>query len=244
MSVPSPNSFAEPEVHVERSYLRFTRSQRWEHVLVFLSCLVLALTGLPQKYRAAEWSQIILATPERVALVRQIHHLAAVLLALTAAYHLGKAIYLMSRRRLPGDIFPEWQDVKDAVQMIKYLLFLAPAKPKFGKFNFEQKLTYWFLFFSLGIMGISGFIIWFPEWFTRFLPGGIVPAAKLAHSTEAITTIVFILIWHVYHVHIERLNLSIFTGRLSEREMREFHGRAYERLNRQQPAQAEGESKQ
>jgi hypothetical protein len=28
------------------------------------------------------------------------------------------------------------------------------------------------------------------------------------------------------------LNLSIFTGRLSEDEMREFHAKEYERLNR------------
>jgi hypothetical protein len=41
---------------------------------------------------------------------------------------------------------------------------------------------------------------------------------------------VFIVIWHVYHVHIERLNLSMFTGRLSEDEMRVFHEKEYERL--------------
>jgi cytochrome b subunit of formate dehydrogenase len=82
------------------------------------------------------------------------------------------------------------------------------------------------------MMGISGFIIWFPEFFTQFLPGGIVPASKLAHSTESIVAAIFILIWHIYHVHLERLNLSIFTGRLSEHEMREFHAKEYERLNR------------
>jgi cytochrome b subunit of formate dehydrogenase len=87
-------------------------------------------------------------------------------------------------------------------------------------------------------MGISGFIIWFPVQFTRFLPGGVVPAAKLAHSTEAVVAAIFIVIWHVYHVHVERTNLSMFTGRVSEEEMKEFHEQEYERLTRQSESNA------
>jgi formate dehydrogenase subunit gamma len=76
-------------------------------------------------------------------------------------------------------------------------------------------------------------VLWFPLIITRFLPGGIVPAAYLAHSNEAIAAAVFILIWHFYHVHFQRLNLSIFTGRLSEDEMREYHAAEFERLTGQ-----------
>ena len=79
-------------------------------------------------------------------------------------------------------------------------------------------------------MVISGLILLFPVQITRLLPGGIIPAAKMAHSTEAIVTAIFIGIWHFYHVHIERLNLSIFTGRISEEEMRTYHAGEYERL--------------
>jgi cytochrome b subunit of formate dehydrogenase len=112
-------------------------------------------------------------------------------------------------------------------------LFLTQRKPKFGKYNFEQKFTYWFLFFGLGIMVITGFILWFPIQVTGVVSGGIVPAAKLAHSTEAIVAGVFVVIWHLYHVLIERLNLSMFTGRLNEDDMREFHTAEYERLTGQ-----------
>ena len=220
------------QVHQENTYQRFDLGQRWEHIILILSATVLLLTGLPQKYRDFSWSQDLLSTPERLELIRQIHHIAAIVLALEALYHLGRAIYLMARRKLPGDMFPTWQDVLDAGQMLQYLFFLRKEKPRFGKYNFEQKVTYWFLFFGFLMMGVSGFIIWFPEFFTKFLPGGVVPAAKLMHSTESVVAAIFILIWHVYHVHFERLNLSIFTGRLSEKEMREFHAKEYERLNR------------
>jgi formate dehydrogenase gamma subunit len=232
------------QVIQEKNYLRFTLGQRWEHLVLIISFTVLLLTGLPQKYREFSWSQDLLSTPERLAFIQQIHHLAAILLAFEALYHLGRAIYLLARRKLPGYILPVWQDVIDAGQMVQYLLFLRKDKPKFGKYNFEQKVTYWFIFFAVLIMGITGVIIWFPTLFTRFLPGEMVPAAKLAHSTEAVVAAIFIVIWHIYHVHLERLNLSIFTGKLSEKEMREYHAKDYERLERKITEKAQPGEKQ
>lgn len=114
--------------------------------------------------------------------------------------------------------------------MVKFLLFLSKEKPAFGKYNFEQKVTYWFLFFGIGIMVVTGLILLFPIFVTRFLPGGVVPAALLAHGTEAIVAVVFVVIWHFYHVHLERLNLSIFTGKLNEDEMQEYHALEYKKL--------------
>ena len=233
-----------PTTRQERTFLRFALGQRWEHAILLLSGLTLLLTGLPQKYREFSLSKDLLSTPDQVYLIRTIHHVAAVILALEVLYPRGRIIVLMARRKLPGDLLPTGQDVRDAVQMFQYLLFLRKDKPKFGRYNFEQKVTYWFIFFGVAIMGISGLIIWFPIWFTYFLPGGVVPAAKLAHSTEAVVMAIFIVIWHIYHVHIERLNLSIFTGRLSEDEMRTYHEKEYERLTGQSSSSAQsGEKK-
>ena len=231
-----------PPVQTERTFKRFTLAQRWEHAVLVLSFLILLLTGLPQKYRAVGWSQQLLSTPERLEFIQTIHHIAAVVLIIEALYHVGWGIYLLSRRQLSDAIFPTIQDVRDAVEVVKYLLFISKEKPAFGKFNFEQKFTYWFVFFGVGIMIFSGLMMWFPIFFTRFLPGGIIPAALLAHSSEAIAATVFILIWHTYHVHIERLNLSIFTGRLSEREMREYHELEFEKLNDETTSTPMGEN--
>ena len=233
-----------PTAQQERTFLRFALGQRWEHAILLLSGLVLLLTGLPQKYREFSLSQDLLSTPERVDLIRQIHHIAAIVLTLEVVYHIVRIVVLLVRRKLPGDLLPTWQDVRDAGQMLQYLLFMRKDKPKFGRYNFEQKVTYWFVFFSIAIMGLSGFIIWFPVLFTQFLPGGVVPAAKLAHSTESMVLAIFIIIWHVYHVHIERMNLSIFSGRLSEDEMREFHAKEYDRITGQTSSSAQtGEKK-
>lgn len=228
-STPQAAPLAANNVRTERTFNRFTVGQRWEHGLLIISFTVLLLTGLPQKYFAS-WGYRILATPEQLLLVRQIHHIFAILLTLEVIYHLVRGFVLLFRRKLPAAMFPTWQDVVDAWQMTKYLLFLSRKKPAFRKYNFEQKFTYWFLFVGIGIMVITGFILWFPIAITYVLPGGIVPAAQLAHSSEAIAAGIFVVIWHFYHVHFQRLNLSIFTGRLNESEMKEYHSAEYSRL--------------
>jgi formate dehydrogenase subunit gamma len=216
-------------VRTERVFQRFTLGQRWEHGILIFTFTMLLLTGLPQKYFEL-WGHQILTTPERLNLIRQAHHVFAFILLLEVIYHVGRGIYLMTQRRLPAAIFPTWQDVRDAFQMLKYLLFLSKEKPKFGKYNFEQKFTYWFLFLAIGIMVITGLILWFPVQWTRIFPGSIIPAAQFAHSQEAIVATIFVIIWHFYHVHFERLNLSIFSGRLSEQDMAEYHTLEYERI--------------
>lgn len=236
MSLPSSpqNELPQAGIRVERTYARFTVGQRWEHLILIVSFIVLLFTGLVQKYRTMAWSQNILSTSESLQLVQDIHHVFALLLTAEVAYHLGRSIFLLARRKLPGKIFFRWQDIRDGFQMLKYLTFLSKEKPEFWKYNFEQKVTYWFIFFSIGIMILSGFIIWFPLFYTRFLPGAIVPAAKLAHSTEALVIGIFVVIWHLYHVLVERLNLSIFTGRLSEPEMKTYHRLEYDQLVNQE----------
>jgi len=223
-------------VHIFR---RFTLSQRWEHWILLLSGSILLLTGLPQKYRTASWSQYILSTPDRVKAIQTIHHIAAAFLILLVLYHLGKGTVLLARRKLPGDIFPNRKDLIDAWKMVKFLLFISKEKPVYGKYNFEQKVTYWFLFFGIGIMVVSGLILLFPIFVTRFLPGGVVPAALMSHSTEAVVAMIFVVIWHFYHVHLERLNLSIFTGKLNEDEMKKYHALEYKRLMAQTQKETE-----
>jgi formate dehydrogenase gamma subunit len=229
-TVKKTNARRASHVSTVRTFKRFTIGQRWEHWILFLAITVLILTGLPQKYRTTGWSQAILSTPERVDLLQNIHHIAAIVLGVVVIYHLGIILMQLSRRSLPGDMLPTWRDVQDAWHMLQYLLFMKKDKPRFGKYNFEQKVTYWFVFFGIAILGISGLIVWFPEFFTRFLPGGVVPAAKLAHSTEAMILTIFIVIWHFYHVHLERLNLSMFNGTLNEEDMTTYHQLEYKRI--------------
>lgn len=231
MAVNSRRRADSDQVQTERIFKRFTLAQRWEHGVLIISFTVLLVTGLPQKYFSL-WGHYVLTTPERLNFIRNIHHIFAIILILEVIYHLVHNLLLLVRGKLPASVFPVWQDLRDAGNMLLYLFFLRRRKPEYGKYNFEQKFTYWFLFLGIGIMVVTGIILWFPLLWTRFFPGGTIPAAHLAHSNEAIVATIFLIIWHFYHVHVERLNLSIFTGWLNERDMRHHHRNEYERILR------------
>ena len=67
---------------------------------------MLFLTGIVQKYRNEPWSQKILSTPDRLELIQNIHHIAAIILTLEVLYHLGRGIYLLARRKMSHGHLP------------------------------------------------------------------------------------------------------------------------------------------
>ena len=129
---PSTSAPAKRGVQTLHFFQRFTRLQRWEHALLILSFVVLFLTGVVQKYRGEVWSQQILSTPDRLLLIRNIHHIAAIVLTLEVVFHLGRAIYLLAKRRMSPAMFPTWQDVRDAGGMP--VLAVLQYKPRRSRY--------------------------------------------------------------------------------------------------------------
>jgi cytochrome b subunit of formate dehydrogenase len=98
---------------------------------------------------------------------------------------------LLTQRKMSLAMFPRRKTV-GCGWMIKYL-FLTNRKPRV---QLRAEVTYWFLFFGLGIMVITGFILWFPfkrpTPFWRHRTGGQVGAQHRA------TPGIFVVIWHLY----------------------------------------------
>jgi hypothetical protein len=84
-------------------------------------------------------------------------------------------------------------------------------------------MEYWAVIWGAVLMGVTGFMLWNPIATARFLPGEFIPAAKAAHSAEALLAVLAVLIWHFYWVHIKTFNRSMFTGKLSQEQMEEEH---------------------
>jgi len=76
-------------------------------------------------------------------------------------------------------------------------------------------------------MILTGFILYFPIFFTSFLPGQVIPAAQVAHSNEGLLAFLVVLIWHIYNAHLNPdvfpIDTSIFTGRISEERLEKEH---------------------
>ena len=77
----------------------------------------------------------------------------------------------------------------------------------------------------------------FPVLAAKFLPNWTVPAALVAHSDEAILAVGWILIVHMFFVHLAPnifpFNKSIFTGKMPIKKYQEEHPLEYDRMMRE-----------
>jgi cytochrome b subunit of formate dehydrogenase len=207
------------------SYERFSRPQRVEHALLIASFVVLALTGLPQKYANAGflWADETIRLLGGIEAVRIIHRGAATLLMVQTVYHGLAVAYQLAVRRAPLSMLPRYQDLLHAWQALRYAVGRALERPRMGRFTWEEKIEYWSLVWGTVVMILTGFMLWNPIATTRFLPGEFIPAAQVVHGSEAVLAVLAVIVWHGYAVHLRRFNRSMFTGRLSEEDMLEEH---------------------
>ncbi len=214
--------------------IRFALSQRLEHILLMVSFSMLCLTGLPQKLNTAGWAHAVIASLGGIDTTRAIHHFFAAMLITESAYHVAVAalgLLLARSRRL--DILPGPKDVRDGLHSVAYLLGLRHEPPRAGRYDFKQKVEYWSMVWGTVIMSVTGTILLFPVVATRYLPGILVPVAKVIHGYEAVLAFLAIITWHLYNAHLAHgvfpLDTSIFTGRITVARMREEHPLEYER---------------
>ncbi len=206
-----------------RTYDRFPLARRIEHWIMFLSFTTLAFTGLPQKFSSASISIAFVGIIGGIENLRRIHHFAAIVMMLGAAWHILVFGYNSYVRRVRLSMLPSLQDIKDGWQALMYNLGFSKSFPQMGRYTFEEKMEYWAFVWGAIIMGATGFMMWNPISTVKFLPGEVIPAAKAAHGGEALLAVLAIIIWHIYGVHIKRFNKSMFTGKMGEEDMLHEH---------------------
>ena len=208
---------------VTQTYLRFPLARRIEHWVMMLSFTTLGLTGIPQKFSTSNISISVINALGGIEVLRTIHHTAAVVLLLGSAWHLLVMGYSVFVLRDKMSMLPTFQDAKDGLQALLYNIGFAKTYPQMGRYTFEEKMEYWAFVWGTAVMTITGFLMWNPITSTKYLPGEFVPAAKAAHGGEAVLAVLAIIIWHMYGVHIKRLNKAMFTGKQTETEMLHEH---------------------
>jgi cytochrome b subunit of formate dehydrogenase len=233
-----------------RPFLRFRAVDRFSHALLALSFLVLVATGMPLKFHDAAWAQALSGALGGVREAAGLHRLAAVLILVSIVLHLVSVVFALQRavgrepsgsilarlRRVwysPDSLAPRLQDARDLWAHLKWFVGRGP-RPTFDRFTYWEKLDYFAVFWGLMIIGASGLVMLVPVWTAELLPGWAVNVAQMIHSEEALLVAGFIFVVHFFNVHfrVDRFPLDtvMFSGRISEEQMREERARQYARL--------------
>jgi cytochrome b subunit of formate dehydrogenase/nitrate/TMAO reductase-like tetraheme cytochrome c subunit len=247
------------EARVETSqgdewFTRFAPYDRFLHFLVVTSFLLLVITGMPLKFFESRWARVLFDLMGGPDVARSLHHFGAIITFLYFFLHLsalavntwqnrghirdpktGRASFKRIRDAVlgPDSMVPTLQDWKDFVAHQKWF-FGRGAKPQFDRWTYWEKFDYFAVFWGVFAIGVSGLIMWFPEFFTRFMPGWIINIALIVHSDEALLAAGFIFTIHFFNTHfrLEKFPMDtvIFSGRISKAEMMHERRRWYDRL--------------
>jgi len=222
-------------------FVRFTRLNRLLHATMIVSFMSLALTGLTLKFSYTAWASIVSHLLGGYESAGYIHRAAATLMVGVFIAHITDLVrrkrreYGSWRRMLlgPDTMLPVRKDLKEAVASVKWFLGRG-ERPQYGRWTYWEKFDYFAVFWGIAVIGFTGLTLWFPELFTRILPGWTLNVATIIHSDEALLATGFIFTIHFFNTHLRPekfpMDLVVFTGRMPLEEFRRDKPAEYEAL--------------
>jgi predicted CXXCH cytochrome family protein len=211
------------KIHKRYYIQRFTLDQRIMHIFVILSFMGLALTGMMLKFANMPWAQTLADLFGGVQAAGRIHRISAVITFGYFFVHISSMIRTKFRTKTTWrqmilgkrSLWFNKKDLKDFIGSMKWFLGLG-SRPDYGRWTYWEKFDYMAVFWGVGVIGLSGLILWFPEFFTKILPGWLINVAMIVHSDEALLAVGFIFTIHFFNTHLRPesfpLDPVIFTG--------------------------------
>lgn len=220
---------------------RFGRIDRVNHALVVITFFGLTLTGMPLLFSDQGWARVLASMLGGGESAGIIHRIFAIMLIGNFVLHVAGVV---KRRRGGGQswrqwcfgphgMFPRWKDVQDCLGMFRWFIGRG-QRPRFDHWTYWEKFDYWAEIVGTLVIGGSGLLLWFPEFFSAFLPGWIYNVATIIHGYEAMLAVGFIFTIHFFNAHLrlEKFPVDdvIFTGSVPEQELEHERGVEYDRL--------------
>ena len=238
---PVPGVAPAPAAVDRREFVRFPRMYRALHACMIVSFLTLAVTGLSLKFSYTAWAVRLSRLLGGFETAGYIHRFAAVIMFGTFAAHVVGLIRQKQRSKAtwssillgPNTLIPTKRDAQEFVGTMKWFVGLGP-RPEYGRWSYWEKFDYFAVFWGIVVIGSTGLTLWFPVFFTRFLPGSFINVATIIHSDEALLATGFIFTVHFFNTHLRPekfpMDTTIFTGHMPLAELKRDKPREYAAL--------------
>lgn len=224
----------------EKHYQRFAPFLRITHVLIIISFLALAVTGMIIKFADVGIFQSLASLLGGYQVTGFIHRVGAIITFVYFGMHIH---FLLKKRKeksakhlFSGEnsMMFNKRDFIEFFATMKWFFGRGP-RPNYGRWTYWEKFDYFAVFWGVAVIGFSGLILWFPGFFTYIgLPGWFINIATIIHSDEALLAVGFIFTVHFFNTHFRPdkfpIDLTIFTGSIPVEELKEDRPRQYQAL--------------
>jgi cytochrome b subunit of formate dehydrogenase len=133
----------------------------------------------------------------------------------------------------PDSIVFNRVDLREFWGSVRWFFGRGP-RPRYGRYAYWEKFDYFAVFWGMVVIGSTGLLLWFPEFFTNVLPGWTVNVSTIIHSDEALLAVAFIFTVHFFNTHFRLdkfpMDPVIFTGQVPLDELKRDKPREYEEL--------------
>ena len=230
--------------HVEEGAVyvrRFRTFERNLHLTVITSFLGLASTGMILKFSYARWASVLARLLGGFEVAGWIHRVCAVLTFTYFGMHIWDVVRKrrasgLSWRKFiagPESMLFNRRDWTEFVGSLKWFVGKG-ARPDYGRWTYWEKFDYFAVFWGVAVIGGTGLVLWYPTFFTRFVPGWFVNVATTIHSDEALLAVAFIFSVHFFNTHFRPekfpIDTVIFTGGMPLEEFQKDRPREYQAL--------------
>jgi cytochrome b subunit of formate dehydrogenase len=237
----------------KRYFFRFSAHQRLQHVILFSSVLILALTGFPLRHAEEPWARPLYEMMGGTELAPLVHRAAGTVLLGLFVYHTIYWIVLFIKNDLgqlkkqdrltfinglkaffTQEMMPNKKDVIDIIHLWKYLLYFTNRPPRHERMSWREKFDYFAPYWGIPILGPAGVLLWWRDEISHVMPGIVLNAAYIMHTDEALLAVLFLFFVHWYNVHYapEKFPAATvwLTGYLTEDEMIHEHYAQYVKI--------------
>jgi formate dehydrogenase subunit gamma len=222
-----------------------------QHLLVFITFILLAATGLPIFFSDVFWAPYVVSVFGGIDTARLIHRISAFIMMFAAAYHIITIVGGTVRKIRHHEFdykrtqLPRLKDLYDLIHDIKYFLGREPYRPKMEKFMYKQKAHYLAIIWGNFVLIAAGSVLLFPDIMARLFPetlGKILPLggmgadsysaffqdlARLMHADEAVMALILLAFWHWTNVHLVPgrfpIQWAFLTGKITREHQIEEH---------------------
>ncbi|MGA2297183.1 MAG: hypothetical protein ABSG15_06525 [FCB group bacterium] len=230
-----------PESEHNKRFTRFKPLNRFLHVIMIISFISLAITGLSIKFSYTPLAGFIVNLLGGTDNAGFVHRTGATFLFMIFITHIIDLI-IMKRTEFKSwksmlfgsnSMIPNKKDLQDFIGSIKWYLGKGP-RPQFGRWTYWEKFDYFAVFWGIFVIGSTGLTLWFPELFTNIVPGWFLNVATIIHSDEALLAAGFIFTVHFFNTHFRPekfpMDTVIFSGQLSIEEFKFDRPAEYEQM--------------